>query len=311
MSNQTLLSTKQVAELLHVAETTIKRWADEQTLVCVRTPGGHRKFAATEVVAFAEQHHYPLTGLTPPPMTQDGGDRLQRGVQTQDFQLVSEIFLEHALQGDRQGLYDLLVYVYTHQIPFARIADTIIRPAMETIGDRWSKGLLEVDQEHRASQATLEALHRFGAELHRKPSHGRSVVSSCMEGELHSIGLQCVAYGLESEGWAVHMLGANTPHESLLSYVRRFRPQVVALSSTIRQNEKWRDAVASLTWTVHSWNGIVIFGGNAAQGASANDLGCDFVTQSLEEALSYVRDRFHLKPGPKKSKTTGQKKELQ
>lgn len=308
MTSQTLLSTKKVAELLNVAETTIKRWADDQTLPCVKTPGGHRKFASNEVLAFAERHHYPLTGLIPPPLTQKHRDRLQLGVRTRDFLLLSQVFLENAMRGERIALYDLLTYVYTHQIPFAQIADKIIRPAMEELGEKWSKGELEVNQEHRASQATLEALLRFGSNLYRKPSHGLSVVASCTEGELHSIGLQCVAYGLESEGWAVHMLGANTPSDSLRSYVKQTRPQVVALSATVGNGKKRTDTIASLTRIVHGWNGIVIVGGGAAEGASAADFDCDFVSLSLEEALSFVKNHFQLRPGPKTSQTDGRKR---
>jgi len=302
MTDQSLLSTKRVAELLNVAETTVKRWADEQMLTCVKTPGRHRKFAAAEILAFAERHHYPVTGLIPPAGTKPGRDRLQLGVQTRDFALLSRVFLDHALRGDRQTLHDVLVYVYTHHIPFASIVDHIIRPAMNVVGERWSNGELEVNQEHRASHAVLEALHRFGTELHRKPRNGFSAVSSCVQGELHQIGLQSVAYGLETEGWDVHMLGANTPHASLVSYVERVQPRVVALSATVLQKKQWAGGIASLRTMVHRWNGVVLLGGSAAEGYTATDLGCDFVADSLEGALAFVRDHFELKPGPKKSK---------
>jgi len=302
MTDHSLLSTKRVAELLNVAETTVKRWADEQTITCVRTPGGHRKFSAAEIVAFAERHHYPVTGLTPTEGTQPERNRLQLGVQTRDFTLLSRLFLDHALHGDRQTLHDVLIYVYTHHIPFASIVDQIIRPAMNVVGERWSNGELEVNQEHRASHAVLEALHRFGIQLHRKPRNGLTAVSSCVQGELHQIGLQSVVYGLETEGWDVHMLGADTPHASLVSYVERVQPGVVALSATILRKKQWAGGIASLREMVHRWNGIVLLGGSAAEGYTANDLGCDFVADSLEGALAFVRERFELKPGPKKSK---------
>lgn len=302
MPSQTLLSTRKVAELLSVAETTIKRWADEETLACVKTPGGHRKFVTSEVLAFAEKHQYPLTGLLPPPMAQKEGDRLQLGVQTRDFTLLAGVFLEKALLGDRHGLYELLNYVYTHQIPYSSIVDDIVRPAMEAVGERWSKGVLEINQEHRATQATLEALLRLGPELHRKPSNGLTAVCSCVEGEQHSIGLQCVADGLESEGWAVHTLGANTPFDSLRSYVKRIRPDLVCLSSTVERRRKdFAHSVRVITETVRSWNGVVMLGGSIANHQTAEALGCDFAPRSLQETLTFARDHFQLKPGPKKS----------
>ena len=309
MTDQFLLSTKDVAGLLNVAETTIKRWAGEQTLPCVKTAGGHRKFPMHEVLAFADHHRYPVTGLIPPSMTQRQGTQLQRGVQTHHYALLARIFLEETLQGDHSGLYELLAYVYKHQIPFSRIADDIIRPAMQEIGKHWSENRLEVNHEHRASQAVFEALVRFGPEMHRKPLNGLSAVCSCGEGELHSIGLQCVAYGLETEGWTVSMLGANTPFDSLRSFIKRVRPNLVCLSSTIeRKKRELSDAVHSVARTVHAYHGVLVLGGGVIHHIPKDDFGCDFTARSLQETLSFTRDHFQLKPGPKKPVTSiGQK----
>ncbi len=298
--SRSLLSTKEVAGLLNVAETTIKRWADENELTCIKTPGGHRKFERSIVLAFAEGRKYPLTGLIPPPMTSPQRDHLSRGVQLKDYALLAEVFLQEALKGDRDSLYELLTYVHTHQIGLSVIADDIIRPAMTEIGRRWSEGSLEVNQEHLASQAVLEALVRFGPALHRKPSHGRKAVCSAVEGEQHSLGLRCVAYGLEGDGWSVDMLGANTPFASLSAYVDAVRPDLVCLSSTLtRKNKDHVEAISSLTKLVRRWKGAVVVGGLAAEHLTSTDLGCDHVARSLYDTLSFARDRFQLKPGPK------------
>ena len=48
--NEDLLSTREASELLGVGTTSIKRWADEGELECVRTPGGHRRFPLRSVI---------------------------------------------------------------------------------------------------------------------------------------------------------------------------------------------------------------------------------------------------------------------
>ncbi len=48
--SQELLTTREVSAMLGVGTTSIKRWADEGELECVRTPGGHRRFPLKAVV---------------------------------------------------------------------------------------------------------------------------------------------------------------------------------------------------------------------------------------------------------------------
>lgn len=43
----------QVAAILHVDANTLARWADNGSITAVRTPGGHRRYLASEVRALA------------------------------------------------------------------------------------------------------------------------------------------------------------------------------------------------------------------------------------------------------------------
>ena len=63
-----LLSSTRVAELLGVAPSTVKRWADEGSLACERTVGGHRRFRVAEIERFQRRDAAldvaDLSGLT-------------------------------------------------------------------------------------------------------------------------------------------------------------------------------------------------------------------------------------------------------
>ena len=308
MGPQSLLSTRDVAVLFKVGESTVKRWADEGVLACAKTPGGHRKFLTKDILAFAERHQYPMTGALPPPSGQGEGTALQRGVQSQNFPLLASLFLEEVMLADRTGLYEFVAYLSKHRIPFAQLADDIIRPAMQGIGDRWQADRLRVDQEHLASQVVLETLLRSGPEFYRKSSNELTAVCTCLEGEFHDIGLQCVAYALEIEGWSVRMLGADVPTESTRILIKNLRPNLVCLSSTVNRGRATRDAIRSLAITVHSQKGVLIVGGDHGMHIAEAERGADFAAESIDKAMKYVRDRFQLKPGPKtRNADTGEK----
>ena len=49
MPEERTYSTREVAQMWNVSESTVKRWADTSGLHCYRTPGGHRKFRPASV----------------------------------------------------------------------------------------------------------------------------------------------------------------------------------------------------------------------------------------------------------------------
>ena len=55
MTNNNLMTTRAVADLLGVGVSSVKRWTDEGKLTCVRTAGGHRRFETTEVDRFRRE----------------------------------------------------------------------------------------------------------------------------------------------------------------------------------------------------------------------------------------------------------------
>lgn len=48
------LSLSEACELLEAHRSTVRRWADEGKIPCVRTPGGHRRFPRRELVQYLE-----------------------------------------------------------------------------------------------------------------------------------------------------------------------------------------------------------------------------------------------------------------
>ncbi len=51
------LTLGEAADLLHVHRTTLRRWADEGQVPFMLTPGGHRRFAASDVDHLSERRH--------------------------------------------------------------------------------------------------------------------------------------------------------------------------------------------------------------------------------------------------------------
>ena len=52
-----LYSTADLAKLLSIDASTVKRWADSGRLQCYKTIGGHRRFSLEQIQSFVSDYH--------------------------------------------------------------------------------------------------------------------------------------------------------------------------------------------------------------------------------------------------------------
>jgi methanogenic corrinoid protein MtbC1 len=95
----------------------------------------------------------------------------------------------------------------------------IVRPLLETVGERWERGELTVADEHLVSEAVRS---RLGHLLGDVGGGVRGVaVLACAPGERHELGLMMATIAFRRDGWKVFYLGCDTPVEDALALARR------------------------------------------------------------------------------------------
>ena len=112
-----------------------------------------------------------------------------------------------------------------------RAVAAVILPALRDIGQRWELGLVDVAQEHYATnmlQARLMALARGWDE-----GGGPRAVLACAPEELHVVGLICLGLALRDRGWRVVFLGADTPIAAVERTAEEVAASLVALSAVL------------------------------------------------------------------------------
>lgn len=265
--NKTILSTADVARLFNVTETTVKRWANDGTLKCMKTPGGHRKFEMKHVVDFSQSLNFEPSGALRLTEEDTLAQKIQIAILSRDFPSLKEAFKSKALSPDMRDLFIFFSYLYQHRIELWEIYDMIIAPAMREIGEGWLRGEVAIEQEHRASYETIDALAKLQTQIHIKPSRGQSVLCACPGEEQHELGLRCASYLFESEGWKTYYVGARTPHESIISATKDLRPTIVCLSLTnMNARRAELDALHALLNTLRRQRTTVLIGGRAVCG---------------------------------------------
>jgi MerR family transcriptional regulator, light-induced transcriptional regulator len=129
---------------------------------------------------------------------------------------------------------DLLREAHTF-FDLGTICNDIITPALVQIGEAWYRGEIRITTEHFASTyirgRLLSMLQAYPA---RK--NAPYILCGCAPTEQHEIGSLMLSILLRSKGFRVEFLGPDIPIDDLVEYVSYEHPQMIVLTSTMRDS---------------------------------------------------------------------------
>ena len=228
MSELKSLTTKEVARLCRVSDATVKRWEDSGLLKSERTSGGHRRFRAEEIARFQREQGLGLKyshGL-------DSAARMQTRRRENRGHSQSSLF--HLLvAGNEEEAANLLISAHLHGTSLTEIFDDLVSSAMKRVGELWYKGELTVAQEHLATRAAFNALHKLRHTLPIPEMSGELAMTCGIEGDFHELPTHLAQITFENSGWEVMNFGANTPLYALADEILQHSPEAVCISGTI------------------------------------------------------------------------------
>src|SRR5689334_21610146 len=158
MQEPRYLSTAQVAQALGVGVSTVKRWVDDGILPAHKTAGGHRKLLVADVLRMAREGDFPRLDLS-------GLEFVAEGRWGADAQGLSQRLLAALKRGEQDAVRSLIHGAYRSGVAVETLADFVIAPAMNQMGNEWETGRIEVLHEHRGTQACASALYELKAVL--------------------------------------------------------------------------------------------------------------------------------------------------
>ncbi len=201
-----LLSTAEAARLAGVGTTSVKRWADEGVLECLKTAGGHRRFERTTLEAFLRSHG---------------------AAEAQDPRAR---WLDLLVEGGAYELRAALFEARGRLGAWHRVCDEL-GPAITELGARWECGDISVLDEHVASERVSRALAHVTDSL-PVGERGPICLLACAEGDDHTLGLSLAELCLREAGWTTLWAGRRTPIIDLVHAVDRGGLGMVALSAS-------------------------------------------------------------------------------
>ena len=234
-----LLTTAEAARIAGVGASSVKRWADQQVLRCVRTAGGHRRFYREDIEAFMREHGDAMAGAA-----SEWSDIMLHGG---PFELQGHLM--HAR--DRLGSWHA-------------VADEV-GIALGDVGMRWARGEITVIEEHVASENLSRALERVTEAIPSTADAPRCLLATA-ENDDHTLGLSLVELCLREAGWGTVWSGRKTPTVALAALARSGDVDMLALSASAASADATvlADEARALGEACREAGVILVLGGSGA-----------------------------------------------
>ncbi len=219
-----IVSPKQAALALGVSEASVKRWCDRGLLATVRTAGGHRRIATSEVLRFAREGGNALVRpelLGMPSSTKAGPVANERALADAH---------EALRDGDEERLIALVAHLYASGRSATDVCERVLAPALHELGLSWEHGALEVYEERRACELAQAALHRLAQLLPTPPRGAPRALGGTLDGDPYTLSSAMCALALRELGHRVDNLGSGLPAEQFARAIAKHRPKLVWLS---------------------------------------------------------------------------------
>jgi len=311
-SSGLLLTSSQVADLLGMHVSSVKRWTNEGELAAATTRGGHRRIHLHDALASARSRGL-ATYLDPfAPFEGHVWRAIKDAEELGDFRRVLSLAMGWLLREYPQRVGDLFVELGNRGVvPFDRFLDRGLRPFLVRVAAAVGEGRLRPAGQRLVTQILLDALFRIRLSVPLTagavPVRGAPVaVVGAMQGDLHDVGLMGMRVLLEREGWVVHHLGPNVPTPDFPAAQRAHGASLVCIAcGQTSGSEDVRRAIRTLASDYDPRAPYALLVSMAAPGAAIEGLPAPFtalaVSDSWERLAPGIRKLSDSQQGQKAS----------
>lgn len=170
-----------------------------------------------------------------------------------------------------------------------QILDQALIPAMEIVGDRFSRKEIYVPQMLMSAKAMNSAMKHLkpffqSGETKRK---GKFIIGT-VAGDLHDIGKNLVSMMIEGGGWEVIDLGVDVSTEKFMKAIEDNPRSVVGLSALLTTTMENMKKTVAVIKEAHADTKILI-GGAPVTREYCEKIGADFYSPDPQGAVNYLK----------------------
>jgi methanogenic corrinoid protein MtbC1 len=214
-------------------------------------------------------------------------------VSTNNIHQIYDEYVAALRDGDRRRSLNIARAALDAGVDIRDLYMDVFQPSMHEIGRLWETNEITVAQEHLATAITQSVMAQLYAHVFAKPSRGKTMVATCIGGELHELGIRMVADFFEIEGWDVYYLGANMSVEDVVNMVNDRRADILAISVTLNNHvPRARDLIHAVRSSPIGEQVKIFFGGQPVNRSPSmyKTVGADMTARNAREAVHLANE---------------------
>jgi methanogenic corrinoid protein MtbC1 len=210
---------------------------------------------------------------------------------------LAQQYLEYLLRGERHLASRLILDAVEKQgINIREIYLDVFQYTQYEIGRLWQMNKISVAQEHYCTAATQLIMSQLYIHIFSTERRDKTMVATCVGGDLHELGVRMVADFFEMEGWDTYYLGANTPTSSILRELRERGADLLAISVTMTFHVRAAEALITAVRNDEQCRHVkIMVGGHPfnLEPTLWQEIGADGYSRDAQEAITVSNTLIH------------------
>ena len=267
------LTSKNVAEILGINISTLKRWTDNGTLECTKTAGGHRKFTMQNI---RDYHKSQENSGKSNDLGIENRDhkKVYSLINKYDFDTLSTILADASLESDELTVSTIITGLYLKGINVEDICDKVIDPGSIIVENALRQGYLTHVETFVSRKLITRATESLNQNKPNGSANGKTALCVNFEDNLPDLGVVMSEVVLRHYGYNVLNTGSHAELGNLQTIIEKKKVDLIAFylcdmqccMATVKDNlSKTALQVKSIVTLANELKVKVIFGGSGIQ----------------------------------------------
>ena len=258
------LNSKEVASIMGVNVSTIKRWTDSGKLDCYQTVGGHRKFLLSHLKNFLKEKINQKLKVNIIQYLNKGDKELVQRIDRIDYKYLRDYLFQLGLQQSVDSIHDVINSLLIKGEPQYRIYDELILNVLNRIGDLWSNNKLSIADEHTMTETIRNVMYRIHSEISKNNVKiPKKVICMTLTNDEHEIPLVMIQSILDEINIPSTNLGPNIPVPEIESKIQVVNTTHLIISSNyVLNTDTFNSEISRLIQFCHKKDIEILIGGS-------------------------------------------------